>query len=146
MDGTIPRRDLAEVLSRISQLSEQHQLQVANVFHAGDGNLHPLILYDANDDDQLVRAELFGVDILRICLKMRGTITGEHGVGVEKIDQMCEQFSAAGLACFHALKNAFDPTGLLNPNKAIPTLARCVELGGMHVHEGALPFGRLPRY
>lgn len=146
MDGTIPRRSLVDVLTQIAQLSKQYQLQVANVFHAGDGNLHPLILYDANDDDQLVRAELFGADILRICLEVQGTITGEHGVGIEKLDQMCQQFSAEELACFHALKSAFDPPGLLNPNKAIPTLTRCVELGGMHVHEGAMPFSHLPRY
>ena len=146
MDGTIPRRELAHVLTEIAALSRQHDLAVANVFHAGDGNLHPLILYDANDGDQLERAERFGAEILELCVRVGGTITGEHGVGVEKIDQMCVQFGATELQRFHDLKAAFDPRGLLNPGKAVPTLARCSELGGMHVHGGQLPHPDLERF
>jgi glycolate dehydrogenase FAD-linked subunit len=146
MDGTIPRRALGAVLRRIAELSRQYDLPVANVFHAGDGNLHPLIAYDANDDAQLEAAERLGGKILELCIEVGGTVTGEHGVGVEKLDQMCIQFSAPELAAFHAIKEAFDPAGLLNPGKAIPTLHRCAELGGMHVHGGQLPFPELERF
>jgi len=127
MDGTVPRKRLAEVLLETSRLSEQYQLPVANVFHAGDGNLHPLILYDANKPGELKRAEDLGAEILELCVRVGGTITGEHGVGHEKIHQMCVQFSAAELAQFHAVKQAFDPQGLLNPGKAIPQPRRCSE-------------------
>lgn len=146
MDGTIPRARLAEVLGRIAELSEHHGLRVANVFHAGDGNLHPLILYDANEPGELARAEAFGAQILGLCVAVGGTVTGEHGVGVEKLDPMCGQFSTAELAQFQRLKAAFDPDGLLNPGKAIPTLTRCAEVGGMHVHGGRLPFPNLERF
>lgn len=146
MDGTIPRRRLPEVLERISALSEEYSLPVANVFHAGDGNLHPLILYDANRPGELERAEAMGAKILELCVAVGGTITGEHGVGIEKIDQMCVQFRAPELAQFHAVKAAFDPRGLLNPGKAVPTLHRCAELGAMHVHKGQLPFPELERF
>ncbi len=146
MDGTIPRARLAEVLDKMAQLSEQYQLLVANVFHAGDGNLHPLILYDANNDGELEKAEQFGGEILELCVAVGGTITGEHGVGVEKINQMCVQFNNLELLQFHALKAAFDPSGLLNPGKAVPTLHRCAEFGAMHVHHGELPFPDLPRF
>jgi glycolate oxidase len=146
MDGTIPRRELPRVLGRISELSRQYGLAVANVFHAGDGNLHPLILYDANNDGELDLAERLGAEILTLCVEAGGTVTGEHGVGMEKIDSMCEQFNAEELAQFHALKRAFDPPGLLNPGKAVPTLHRCAELGAMHVHGGKLPFPDLPRF
>ena len=146
MDGTIPRRQLPLVLRRISELSEQFDLSVANVFHAGDGNLHPLILYDANKPGELARAEAFGGSILELCVEMGGSITGEHGVGMEKINQMCVQFGAAELTQFHAIKHAFDPEGLLNPGKAVPTLHRCAEFGAMHVHGGHLPFPDLERF
>ncbi|HQU16737.1 MAG: FAD-binding oxidoreductase [Chromatiales bacterium 21-64-14] len=146
MDGTIPRRALAEVLRRIGTLSEEYALPVANVFHAGDGNLHPLILYDANRPGELARAEAMGARILELCVAVGGTITGEHGVGVEKIDQMCVQFRAPELAQFHAVKHAFDPRGLLNPGKAVPTLSRCAEFGALHVHRGQLPFPDLERF
>ncbi|MDQ7075792.1 MAG: FAD-linked oxidase C-terminal domain-containing protein [Gammaproteobacteria bacterium] len=146
MDGTIPRSRLSEVLEKMAQLSEQYQLPVANVFHAGDGNLHPLILYDANNDGELEKAEQFGGDILELCVAVGGTITGEHGVGIEKINQMCVQFNNLELLQFHALKAAFDPSGLLNPGKAVPTLHRCAEFGAMHVHHGELPFPDLPRF
>ena len=146
MDGTIPRRRLAEVLRGIAAMEKKYQLRCANVFHAGDGNLHPLILYDANDPGQLQRAELFGAEILRLCIEVGGTITGEHGVGVEKIDSMCLQFGAAELETFHAIKHAFDEHGLLNPGKAVPTLHRCAEFGRMHVHSGAERFPELPRF
>lgn len=134
MDGTIPRRQLADVLNRITTLSTQYGLRVANVFHAGDGNLHPLILYDANVPGELSAAEAFGGEILELCVAAGGTITGEHGVGVEKIDQMCIQFSNDELAVFHRVKRAFDEKGILNPGKAVPTLNRCAEFGAMHVH------------
>ncbi|HFD10985.1 MAG TPA: FAD-binding protein [Crenotrichaceae bacterium] len=134
MDGTIPRKQLGAVLKHISELSVQSGLAVANVFHAGDGNLHPLILYDANVPGELEKAEQLGFDILVYCVKAGGTITGEHGVGVEKINAMCVQFSAAELEQFHRVKAAFDPAGILNPGKAIPTLNRCAEFGAMHVH------------
>tara|TARA_B100000676_G_scaffold69034_1_gene69128 strand:- start:229 stop:1719 length:1491 start_codon:yes stop_codon:yes gene_type:complete len=146
MDGTIPRRELPEVLEAISALSEKYQLAVANVFHAGDGNLHPLILYDANEGDQLERAEAFGAEILELCVAKGGTITGEHGVGVEKIDQMCVQFTETELSLFHGVKAAFDGTGILNPGKAVPTLSRCAEFGAMHVHRGAEKHPDLPRF
>jgi glycolate oxidase len=146
MDGTIPRKHLAHVLARITELSKQYGLGIANVFHAGDGNLHPLILYDANVLDQLERAEAFGGQILELCIEVGGTITGEHGVGVEKLGQMCVQFRPDELAQFHAVKAAFDPDGVLNPGKAVPTLHRCAEFGAMHVHRGKLPHADLPRY
>ncbi len=146
MDGTIPRSRLGEVLRFIAGLQEKYGLRCPNVFHAGDGNLHPLILFDANDPDQLVRTEAFAAEVLEKCVAVGGTITGEHGVGVEKIDQMCAQFGADELDVFHRLKRAFDPAGVLNPGKAVPTLARCAEYGGMHVHRGALPFPELPRF
>ncbi len=145
MDGTIPRAELGGVLRRIGEMSEECGLAVANVFHAGDGNLHPLILYDSGAPGQLDQAEKLGGQILSLCVQVGGTVTGEHGVGVEKLDTMCEQFGALELAQFHRLKEAFDPAGLMNPGKAIPTLARCSELGGMHVHGGELPFPELER-
>ncbi len=146
MDGTIPRRRLAEVLKGIADLSQAYGLGVANVFHTGDGNLHPLILYDANHPGELERAEEFGVRILELCVAAGGTVTGEHGVGMEKLDPMCLQFSPEELAQFHAVKAAFDPKGLLNPGKAIPTLPRCAEFGAMHVHQGAVPHPELERF
>ena len=146
IDGTIPRKSLPFVLAEMGRLAEAHGLGVANVFHAGDGNLHPLILYDANLDGDLAKAEALGGAILELCVSVGGSITGEHGVGREKINQMCVQFSEAEVNAFHALKAAFDPLGLLNPGKAIPTLARCAEYGGMHVHNGALPFAHLERF
>lgn len=146
MDGTIPRRYLAKVLAGISRLAEKHGLAVANVFHAGDGNLHPLILYDANQPGDTERAEAFGAEILELCIAAGGTITGEHGVGLEKIDQMCLQFSEQELALFHAVKQAFDERGILNPGKAVPTLHRCAEFGAMHVHAGQEKFPELDRF
>ena len=146
MDGTIPRRRLPEVLTRIGALSEHYGLRVANVFHAGDGNLHPLILYDANQPDELERAEEFGADILRLCVEVGGVLTGEHGVGVEKRDLMGAMFDETDLAQQQRLKCAFDPDGLLNPGKVFPQLHRCAELGRLHVHAGRLPFPDLPRF
>ncbi len=146
MDGTIPKKALAQVLSAIEEMSERYRLRCMNVFHAGDGNLHPLILYDANDGDELRRAEEFGAEILELCVAVGGTITGEHGVGSEKINQMCVQFRPAELERFHAVKRAFDEDGLLNPGKAVPTLHRCAEYGRMHVHRGKIPFPELPRF
>ena len=146
MDGTIPRKKLPWVLKSISELSEQYNLAVANVFHAGDGNLHPLILYDANKPGELERTEEFGGKILELCIEAGGTITGEHGIGMEKIDQMCIQFSTSELEQFHAVKAAFDPLGLLNPGKAVPTLHRCAEFGAMHVHHGELSHPELERF
>ncbi len=146
MDGTIPRHRLAQVLEQIAAWAAEYGLRVANVFHAGDGNLHPLILYDANRPGELEKAEAFGARILELCVAVGGTITGEHGVGVEKLDQMCSQFGRAELAQFYQIKDAFDPAGLLNPGKAIPTLQRCAELGAMHVHGGKLPFPELERF
>ncbi len=146
MDGTIPRKHLAHVLESISNLSKKHGLRVANVFHAGDGNLHPVILYDANISGELEIAEKLGGEILELCVTVGGTITGEHGVGVEKLNQMCVQFSEAEISTFHAIKAAFDEHELLNPGKAIPTLHRCAELGAMHVHQGKLPHPDLPRF
>jgi glycolate oxidase len=146
MDGTIPRRHLGDVLRQIAAMSMEFGLGCANVFHAGDGNLHPLIFYDANKPGDLEQAEAFGARILRLCVAVGGTITGEHGVGVEKIDGMCVQFTATELACFHAVKAGFDPAGLLNPGKAVPTLHRCAELGRMHVHHGEHAHPELPRF
>ena len=146
MDGTIPRRELGAVLAEITALSERYGLSVANVFHAGDGNLHPLILYDSAQPGELEKAEALGGDILTLCVSVGGTVTGEHGVGVEKLDEMCVQFDSDELDQFHRLKAAFDPGGLMNPGKAIPTLARCSEIGGMHVHGGALPHPELERF
>jgi len=146
MDGTIPRRHLARVLNTIVEMEEIFGLRCANVFHAGDGNLHPLILFDANIPEQVDRAERFGAAILELCVEVGGTITGEHGVGVEKINQMCVQFSRQELDFFLALKRGFDPHGLLNPEKVVPTLARCAEYGRMHVHAGELRFPELPRF
>ncbi|HWV91387.1 MAG TPA: FAD-linked oxidase C-terminal domain-containing protein, partial [Burkholderiales bacterium] len=146
MDGTIPRKRLGEVLTFIAAMEKKYGLRCPNVFHAGDGNLHPLILFDANDPDQLHRTEQFAAEVLEKCVAVGGTITGEHGVGVEKINQMCVQFGAAELALFRAVKLAFDPHGLLNPGKAVPTLARCSEYGGMRVHGGKLPHPELPRF
>jgi len=146
MDGTIPRARLAEVLARMRGLSEHYQLAVANVFHAGDGNLHPLILYDANKPDEVERAEAFGADILKLCVEVGGVLTGEHGVGVEKRDLMGTMFSEIDLAHQERLKCAFDAEGLLNPGKVFPQLHRCAELGRLHVHAGRLPFPDLPRF
>ena len=146
MDGTIPRNALPRVLQDIADMSKQYDLPVANVFHAGDGNLHPLILYDANKPGELERTEEFGGKILELCVEVGGTITGEHGVGMEKINQMCVQFDSMELTQFHAIKAAFDPKGLLNPGKAVPTLHRCAEFGAMHVHKGELPFPELERF
>ncbi len=146
MDGTIPRKRLPDVLQGMAELSLRYRLRVANVFHAGDGNLHPLILYDANDPDELDRAEAFGADILRLCVKVGGVLTGEHGVGIEKRDLMPEMFSEADLAQQMRVKCAFDAQGLLNPGKVFPTLHRCAELGRMHVKGGDLPFPEIPRF
>ncbi|MDN5935792.1 MAG: FAD-binding protein [Nitrosospira sp.] len=146
MDGTIPRKSLARVLSGIEALSAEYGLRCMNVFHAGDGNLHPLILYDANRPGELELTEKFGAKILQMCIQAGGTITGEHGVGIEKINEMCSQFKAKELEMFHAVKAAFDPEGLLNPGKAVPTLRRCAEHGAMHVHRGAEKFAELPRF
>jgi glycolate oxidase len=146
MDGTIPRKRLGEVLLFIAEREKKYGLRCPNVFHAGDGNLHPLILFDASDADQLHRTEAFAAEVLEKCVAVGGTITGEHGVGVEKINQMCVQFGADELTAFLAVKLAFDPRGLLNPGKAIPTLARCAEHGRMHVRGGKLPHPDLPRF
>lgn len=146
MDGTIPRRQLPHVLRRMEELSARYELGVANVFHAGDGNLHPLILYDANVPGELDRAEEFGNDILRLCVEVGGVLTGEHGVGIEKRDLMPEMFGEEDLRQQQRVKCAFDPDLLLNPGKVFPTLHRCAELGRMHVHNGALPFPELPRF
>jgi glycolate oxidase len=146
MDGTIPKKRLAEVLDGIAALSKEFGLSCPNVFHAGDGNLHPLIMFDASEEGQMQRAIDFGARILELCIKVGGTITGEHGVGIEKINQMCSQFRPSELSAFHALKRAFDPEGLLNPGKAVPTLHRCAEFGMMHVHRGQEKFPELPRF
>jgi glycolate oxidase len=146
IDGTIPRRALSHVLRQTEVLSEQFKLRCANVFHAGDGNLHPLIMYDANVPEESARAEAFGAAILELCIEVGGTITGEHGVGVEKLPQMCVQFRPAELECFLAVKAAFDPLSLLNPGKGVPTLSRCAEFGKMHVHHGQLAHPELPRF
>lgn len=146
MDGTIPRKRLPEVLERMRALSAKHGLRVANVFHAGDGNLHPLILFDANLPGDIERAEAFGADILRLCVEVGGVLTGEHGVGVEKRDLMPAMFSEADIRHQQRLKCAFDPAGRLNPGKVFPTLHRCAELGKMHVHRGQIPFPDIPRF
>jgi glycolate oxidase len=146
MDGTIPRGRLADVLKRIAEMSKKYGLRVANVFHAGDGNLHPLILFDANQPGELEKAEKFGADILRCCVEVGGVLTGEHGVGVEKRDLMGEMFTEDDLKQQQRLKCAFDPDQLLNPGKVYPTLHRCAELGRMFVHEGKLPFPDIPRF
>ena len=146
MDGTIPRARLAEVLSRIRELSDRHGLAVANVFHAGDGNLHPLVLYDANKPGEVERAEAFGADILKLCVEVGGVLTGEHGVGIEKRDLMGTMFDERDLAHQQRLKCAFDPDDRLNPGKVFPQLHRCAELGRLHVHAGRLPFPDLPRF
>jgi len=146
MDGTIPRRRLPEVLGRITALSEYYGLGVANVFHAGDGNLHPLILYDANKEGDLDKAEAFGADILRLCVEVGGVLTGEHGVGVEKRDLMPDMFSDIDLDQQRRVKSAFDPGLLLNPGKVFPILHRCAEEGRVHVHHGRTAFPDLPRF
>ena len=146
MDGTIPRKRLGEVLNFIAEMEKKYELRCPNVFHAGDGNLHPLILFDASRPEELERTERFAAEVLEKCVAVGGTITGEHGVGVEKINQMCTQFRPDELDLFHAVKRAFDAAGLLNPGKAVPTLARCAEYGRMHVHGGALPHPELPRF
>jgi glycolate oxidase len=146
MDGTIPRRQLAPVLARMSELSRQYGLGLANVFHAGDGNLHPLILFDANQPDELARAEKFGADILRLCVEVGGVLTGEHGVGVEKRDLMPVMFNELDLRQQERVKCAFDDQSLLNPGKVFPTLHRCAEMGQLHVSGGKIPFPDLPRF
>lgn len=146
MDGTIPRRHLGRVLNAIEQMEDEYSLRCANVFHAGDGNLHPLIMFDSNKPAEIERAEKFGAAILELCVQVGGTITGEHGVGIEKINQMCVQFTRDELDAFAAVKKAFDPYELLNPEKLIPTLTRCAEYGKMHVHGGAISFPELPRF
>ena len=146
MDSTIPRKRLADILLAIAEMEKKYQLRCCNVFHAGDGNLHPLILYDANDPDQLRRCELFGADILETSVAMGGTVTGEHGVGVEKLSSMCVQFSPEEREAMFAVKRAFDEAGGLNPGKVIPTLQRCAEYGRMHVKKGLLPFAHLERF
>ena len=146
MDSTIPRKRLADILIAIAEMEQKYQLRCCNVFHAGDGNLHPLILFDANQPGELHRAELFGADILETSVALGGTVTGEHGVGVEKLSSMCVQFSAEEREQMFAVKRAFDPAGLLNPGKVIPTLHRCAEYGRMHVKKGLLPFPELERF
>ncbi len=146
IDGTIPRRALAPILKEIAALSEEFGLRCMNVFHAGDGNLHPLILYDANCPGDAEKTTAFGARILESCIAVGGTITGEHGVGIEKIGEMCVQFSSLELERFHAVKHAFDAQALLNPGKAVPSLHRCAEMGRMHVHGGALAHPELPRF
>jgi len=146
MDGTIPRKSLGPMLKAIEQMEARYGLRCMNVFHAGDGNLHPLILFDADKPGEWQQADRFGAEILEMCVRLGGTITGEHGVGIEKINSMCVQFSAAERAAFFAVKAAFDEAGLLNPGKAIPTLARCAEYGKMHVRAGALAHPELPRF
>ena len=146
IDGTIPRRCLPEVLDRIYALTAEYGLLVGNVFHAGDGNLHPCIFYDANKPGDVEKSEALGGRILELCLDMGGTITGEHGVGVEKLRQMCSQFRAPEIAAFHDVKRAFDPEGILNPGKAVPTLKRCAEWGGVHMRAGVMPHADIPRF
>jgi glycolate oxidase len=146
IDGSIPRKALAMVLRRTAEFSEKYGLRCANVFHAGDGNLHPLILFDSNVKGELERAENFAGELLELCIEVGGTITGEHGVGIEKINQMCSQFRTAELLQFHAVKAAFDPPGLLNPGKKVPTLNRCAEYGRMRVSGGRMPHPDLPRF
>lgn len=146
MDGTIPRGQLSYVLTRLGELSEKYGLRVANVFHAGDGNLHPLILFDANEPGELEAAEKFGADVLRLCVEVGGVLTGEHGVGVEKRDLMGEMFTENDMKHQQRVKCAFDPRHLMNPGKVYPTLHRCAELGKMHIHHGQVPFPDIPRF
>jgi glycolate oxidase len=146
IDGTIPRRCLPDVLDAIVALSREYGMVVGNVFHAGDGNIHPCIFYDSSKPGELERSEEFGGRILELCVEVGGTITGEHGVGIEKLRQMCVQFRAPELAAFHDVKRAFDPDAILNPGKAVPTLKRCAEWGGMHVHRGQVPRPDIPRF
>ena len=146
IDGTIPRRCLPDVLERIAELSAEYGMTVGNVFHAGDGNIHPCIFYDANRPGELERSEEFGGRILELCVEVGGTITGEHGVGIEKLRQMCVQFRAPEIAAFHDVKRAFDPDGILNPGKAVPSLKRCAEWGGTHVRAGRVPRADIPRF
>jgi glycolate oxidase len=146
MDGTVPRRSIGPLLARIEVMEKKYGLRCINVFHAGDGNMHPLILFNGNDMDEWHRAEAFGCDILETCVELGGTVTGEHGVGIEKINSMCVQFSPEERDAFHAVKRAFDAPGLLNPDKGIPTRARCAEYGKMHVRGGLLPHPDLPRF
>jgi glycolate oxidase len=146
MDGTIPRRNIGRMLAAIAAMEDKYRLRCMNVFHAGDGNLHPLILFDANQPDELERAEEFGAEILELSVALGGTITGEHGVGLEKINQMCSQFTTAEVRQFFRVKAAFDPPGLLNPGKAIPTLNRCAEYGRMKVSKGHVPYPEIPRF
>jgi glycolate dehydrogenase FAD-linked subunit len=146
MDGTIPRRHLAEMLGEISALERKYGLRCPNVFHAGDGNLHPLVLFDDSDPDSVARAMAFGAEILEHTVRLGGTVSGEHGIGVEKLDQMCSQFDPATLEAFFGVKRAFDPAGTLNPGKVVPTLHRCAEYGRMRVHAGAERFPELPRF
>ncbi|MEM7206458.1 MAG: FAD-linked oxidase C-terminal domain-containing protein [Pseudomonadota bacterium] len=146
IDGTIPRKALGQVLLGMRELSDAYGLRIANVFHAGDGNLHPLILYDANVEGELERTEELGSKILQLCIHHGGTITGEHGVGIEKIGEMCVQFSDEERAQFHRVRDVFDPHNIMNPGKAIPTLARCSEFNAMHVHNGELPFPEIERF
>ncbi|MFV2032178.1 MAG: FAD-linked oxidase C-terminal domain-containing protein, partial [Gammaproteobacteria bacterium] len=146
IDGTIPRKTLGTVLREIGRLSEQYDLRIANVFHAGDGNLHPLIMYDANNPGELEKTEELGSKILQLCIEQGGTITGEHGVGLEKLGEMCIQFSDTERGQFHAIRDVFDPRRILNPGKAIPTLARCAEFNAMHVHRGKVAHPELDRF
>ena len=146
MDGTIPRKRLAEMLAAISEMEKKYSLRCANVFHAGDGNLHPLIMYDTGKPGEWARAEAFGAEILELSVALGGSITGEHGVGIEKINQMCVQYKTPELAAFHRIKAAFDDRGLLNPGKAVPSLHRCAEYGRMHVHHGDTKFPELERF
>ena len=146
IDGTIPRKTLAIVLKGIQDLSAEYGLAIANVFHAGDGNLHPLIFYDANNEGELERTEELGSKILQLCIANGGTVTGEHGVGIEKIGEMCIQFGEPERNMFHAIRECFDPQRIMNPGKAIPTLARCAEFNSMHVHHGEVPFPELERF
>ncbi|MFZ1446226.1 MAG: FAD-linked oxidase C-terminal domain-containing protein, partial [Candidatus Dechloromonas phosphoritropha] len=146
MDGTIPRKRVAEMLGAIVGMEKKYALRCANVFHAGDGNLHPLIMYDAAKHGEWERAEAFGAEILELSVALGGSITGEHGVGIEKINQMCVQYTTPELETFHRVKEAFDERGLLNPGKAVPSLHRCAEYGRMHVHHGEIKFPELERF
>jgi glycolate oxidase len=146
MDGSIPRRALPEVLEQVYALGREYGMVIGNVFHAGDGNIHPCIFYDAAKAGELERSEELGGRILELCIDHGGTITGEHGVGLEKLRQMCLQFRDGEIAAFHAVKAAFDPAGILNPGKAVPTLKRCAEWGGMHVRGGRVPRPDIPRF
>ena len=146
IDGSIPRRCLPDVLDYVYELAREYGMTVGNVFHAGDGNIHPCIFYDANKPGELERSEELGGRILERCVEVGGTITGEHGVGIEKLRQMCLQFRAPEIAAFHDVKRAFDPAGVLNPGRAVPTLKRCAEWGGMHVRGGVLPSASIPRF